>query len=72
MLLIVKHSYSNTEWSSPTTEFFSLKHVCGIISKEGRDVASVGIPDFLLQPKIGDEELLLLKETGAVDSFLEE
>ena len=37
------------ETSSPTPDFYYLKHVCGMISKESRDVATVDLPSFFLQ-----------------------
>ncbi len=35
--------------SSPTPDFYAFKYLCAIITKEGRDVATVDLPGFFLQ-----------------------
>ena len=46
--------------SSPTPDFYAFKYVCAVIAKEGRDVATVDLPDFFLQTEQdGEEELYL-------------
>ena len=54
-----------SECSSPTPDLCYFKHVCGAIEKEKIDVTSV-------QTEEKDEDLLLLKLTGAVALLLVE
>ena len=61
-----------SEFSSPTPDFFSFKYVCITIAKEGSDVAGVDLPDFFLQAKKDDEEMLLFKINSVVSLLLAE
>ena len=60
----------NNENSLPVTDFCTFKHACGMIAKEKRDPAIVGLPGFFLQTECKHEELILLKLTGTVALLL--
>ena len=61
-----------SECSYPVLDFFSLKYARGIITKEGRDAAAVGLPGFFLQTKRDDEEKIMLEITGTVALLITE
>ena len=62
-----------SKYSSPIPDFYSLKHECGVVAKEVRNVAMVNLLSFFLQIETNDdEELLLLKLTRAVAFLLVE
>ena len=61
------------EVSSPTPDFYSLKHACGVAAKEGRDTGTVDLPGFFLQTEAADEgELVVIKLTGTIALLLVE
>ena len=61
------------EVSSPTPDFYSIKHVCGVAAKEDRDTGTVDFPGFFLQTEANDDdEPLLIKLTGAIALLLVE
>ena len=64
-----KHTDEN-EVSSPTPDFNSLKYLCAVFAKEGRDTATVDLPGFFLQTK--QEEEVLIKLSGAAALLLVE
>ena len=64
--------YSDSDCSSPTPDFYALKHVC-VSSKEDRDAATMDFPGFFLQAEADeDDEPMIIKLTGAVALFLVE
>ena len=54
----------------PTPDFYSLKYLCAVFAKEGRDVATFDLPGFFLQAE--NEDLALLKITGVAALVLVE
>ena len=58
--------------SSPTPDFHAFKYMVAIIAKEGRDCATVDLPGFFLQTESDNDQLMLLKLTGAVAQLLVE
>ena len=62
---IIQRLYTSKEKvSSPTPDFFAFKFKCDVITREGRNVATVDLPGFFLQTD--QDKLILLKLTGAV------
>ena len=61
------------EHTSPALEFCSVKHARGVVGKEQRGTATVGLPYFFLQIIAYDDDVpLFVKLTGAVDLLLVE
>ena len=54
------------EFSSSTLDFYSFMSVRRLMSKEGRDAATVELPGFFLQTHRKDKDLILLKLAEAV------
>ena len=65
--------YSDSDLSSPIPDFYAVTCVCGVEAKEDRDAATVDLPGFFLQTEADrDEELIIIKLTGAVALLLVE
>ena len=60
--------YTNKhEVFSPTLDFYLLKYICEVATKEGQDIASVDLLEFFLQIEANDNSKpVILKLTGTV------
>ena len=61
-----------TECTSPTPEFYSLKHVCETAAKEDRDVSTIDLPGFFLQTESEEGDDTIVKLTSALVLLLVE
>ena len=58
--------------TSPTPDFYALKHVCATDEKEDRDVATIDLPGFFLKTEAEEGDDTIVKLAGAVVLLLVE
>ena len=65
--------HDRNEFTSPTPDFYAVKHVCAVAAKEERDVGTLDLLSFFLQTEAKEEhEMIVVKFTGALALLLVE